>query len=189
MPRIRSFVRKLARVIVQDYTLYWVVELQLKSDVQPGRGVSTVSSELTELLETPHAEVRRTISYAGSEAAGFCIIKDGHAVAVCWFWWGKRYEERGYWPLDTVDAKLVQIVVADSYRGQGLASELLRSASAEMLAKGFKRLYARIWHSNKPSLRAFAKAGWRKRAFVLEVRYHKLRPPLRLEWPRRSRVT
>lgn len=90
------------------------------------------------------------------------------------------------WYGGTDEAKLVQVIVAPTMRGRGAATSLIRFAGASMLHDGFDRLYARIWVTNLPSIRAFERAGWRRIALVLHVY-----PPwvrrrgIRLQMPRR----
>jgi L-amino acid N-acyltransferase YncA len=66
-------------------------------------------------------------------------------------------------------AKLVQVTVQGSERGRGIGSELIARSTELVLQQDFDRLYARIWHSNKGSIRAFEKAGWRSVALALGV--------------------
>jgi RimJ/RimL family protein N-acetyltransferase len=41
-----------------------------------------------------------------------------------------------------------------------------------MSRRGFRKLYAKIWHDNRASVRAFERAGWKleKRFFSLRLR-------------------
>lgn len=107
-------------------------------------------------------------AYAGPGAHGFAIRLDGRLASHCWFWHGERYRSRNYWPLAEDEAKLIGLATEPAFRGQGLAPRLVALASAEMGRRGFRRLYARIWHSNTASRRAFAKAGWRQHALVAD---------------------
>lgn len=68
------------------------------------------------------------------------------------------------------EAKLIDVVTAPEERGKGLAPCLIREASDFMKSLGYERIYARIWHSNHASQRAFAKAGWRRIGTVFFVR-------------------
>jgi RimJ/RimL family protein N-acetyltransferase len=55
-----------------------------------------------------------------------------------------------------------------------------------MSQKGYRRLYARIWHSNHPSIATFEKAGWAYIALVIEVFPLGLKSPWRLVRRRRA---
>jgi RimJ/RimL family protein N-acetyltransferase len=62
-----------------------------------------------------------------------------------------------------------------------VATTLVSLSAHAMRDKGFDRAFARIWHSNTPSLRAFAKAGWTYVTTVVEVNPLRSRRPLRLK--------
>ena len=51
-----------------------------------------------------------------------------------------------------------------------------------MRKRGFVRLYARIWHNNLPSIRAFIKAGWKYERFVLELEPFRIGKRLRVSF-------
>ncbi|HET6277960.1 MAG TPA: GNAT family N-acetyltransferase [Candidatus Polarisedimenticolia bacterium] len=72
--------------------------------------------------------------------------------------------------LQPSEAKLIDVVTAPEERGKGFAPRLIREASAFMHSLGYERIYARIWHSNHASQRAFVKAGWKRMGTVLFVR-------------------
>jgi GNAT superfamily N-acetyltransferase len=141
------------------------------------------------ILSSPSATIRGLAGFGGDEAAGFGAWSDGHLVSLCWFWWGERYRAaRTVWPIDGPAAKLVQISTEETFRGRGIAAGLIQYAAYKLQQQGMGPLYARIWHSNTPSIRAFRKAGWTPAAFVGRValspsRYNRLiiqwRPKLR----------
>lgn len=114
--------------------------------------------------------------YGGEQSRGFGWFEGQDLVAVCYFWWGARYEARNFWPLADGQAKLVEIVTAGSHRGRGIARRLIGHATQQMFDSGFQTLYARVWYSNQPSLAAFRAAGWRRVATVVVCE-----PPW---WPR-----
>jgi RimJ/RimL family protein N-acetyltransferase len=80
----------------------------------------------------------------------------------------------------------VQIVTIPEMRGFGVASHLLAYAARDMFRIGFHCVYARIWHSNTPSLRAFQRAGWGRVATVIEVNPLRRKTPLRITWRKRG---
>jgi RimJ/RimL family protein N-acetyltransferase len=57
---------------------------------------------------------------------------------------------------------------------------LIAHAADDMFRKGLQRLYARIRHSNKASLKAFQRAGWARVATVIEIYPLRRRLPCRL---------
>jgi len=134
-------------------------------------------------LSNAHSETIRAQSwYAGSGSHTFVLLHQREIVAVCFYWFGDRYAERAYWPLKPSEAKLVQIVVDPAHRGCGFGPRLIEQSAAVMREFGFTLLYARIWHSNHPSLRAFQAAGWKQIARIVEVRLLGVGPRLRFQW-------
>jgi GNAT superfamily N-acetyltransferase len=143
-----------------------------------------------ELSLATDPQVRALRSYDRSaEAFGFGAVIEGQIQCACWYWVGKTYLQRGFWHLQPNEAKLVEIATAEQYRGRGLATALIEWSSGEMAQKGFVRRFARIWHSNKSSIRAFAKAGWRPYAFVVTVSLKVSKSSLRFEKIAGKRMT
>lgn len=126
------------------------------------------------------ALLREQLWLFGDGAHAYGCWHAGQLVALCVYWFGDRYRTRNFWPLQEGEAKLVQIVVAPQARGKGIASRLIERSQQAMLSRGFSRTYARIWHSNVPSLRAFERAGWNRIATVVEVNPLRLSRPWRL---------
>jgi ribosomal protein S18 acetylase RimI-like enzyme len=143
---------------------------------------SVVSADVQSLESARSEEIRAQSWYAGPGAQVFAWRQDQEIVAVCAFWHGDRYAERAFWPLKPGEAKLVQIVVDPAFRARGIATRLIEHSSARMRGFGFTRLYARVWHSNAPSLRAFQGARWQRIASVVEIKLLGLGPRLRLRW-------
>lgn len=164
-----SWLRFPARLVFGDYAVYRIYAIDAENCAlsEPG------SLEFVE-LNTPddlgdNAEMHNLETYLGNEAFCFGARVGGKLAAACFFWTGQRYKQRNFWPLANNEAKLVEVRTLPHQQGQGLASRLIQRASHEMARRGFRRLFARIWHSNRPSIRAFEKAGWRYIAFVIEV--------------------
>jgi L-amino acid N-acyltransferase YncA len=102
-------------------------------------------------------------------------------LAQCQILSGTVYREvRTFWRLRSGEAKVLYLETVVSARGRGVAPTLLRYAAAEMRNSGYERLYARIWHSNHASVRAFEKAGWRQHRIIVDFAVLGLR--LRLVW-------
>ena len=100
-----------------------------------------------------------------AEDVGFAIEVSGCVVAGCVY----SCAPDPWWPIASASAKLVHIETDPEHRGKGLAPALIAYSAASMVQAGHRELYARIWHSNQPSLRAFQKAGWSRVAFVVDV--------------------
>lgn len=182
---LRIVGRWIARSLLREYQLYWIVGCRRgpQDIVKDHSEASEVSLGAVEIQASSVPEIRATGKFAGQDARGFCLKESGEVVAVCWFWWGERYRARNFWALGKDEAKLVQVVVAERARGRGLAPRLLRSAAYMMHADGYSQLFARVWHSNHSSLRAFEKAGWDRVAFVATLGFRGFRSPVRIQVP------
>lgn len=179
-------IRRVARLLLGEYQIYWILAAPPKSAPprsSPSIEVQEVNIETLTSADSP--TMRDQLSYAGEEARVFVAAANGQSVGLCSYWYGERYRRRNFWPLRAGEAKLVQVIVDPLYRGRGIATALIEKSAAVMRLAGFANLYARVWHSNYPSLRAFKKAGWRKVAFVLEI--SPLRVKLRCNIPLPSR--
>lgn len=164
--------KRLATFLLGDYSAYFIYQSPgAATAVLPQAATRFVVRELgpEELAASPDEAVRDQAGYLGAQALGFACTEDGALLGLCFYWHGERYRQRNFWPLASGQAKLVQIVTVPSARGRGVATELIRRSMAAVAAAGFDRAYARIWHSNKPSYRAFERAGWSRIAFVAEV--------------------
>jgi len=177
---VRNAVKRFARLILGEYSLYFVYRspsapLPLEAAEFLVREVG--SSELEGMSEE---WLQDQLWYGGSQSTCYGCFEAGSLTGVCFYWYGERYAARGFWPLAEDEAKLVQILVSPEMRGRGIARALITESANGMRRKGFHRMFARIWHSNHPSRRAFDGAGWVRIALVVEVRQRRLRP-LRLK--------
>lgn len=183
-----SLIRSVARLMLGDYDLYRIYTLDLSRVALPLASdlVLTQLVDASQLTESECVALRDLGAYAAPDARCFGAWSDGELVGACWFWYGRTYLKRGFWPLRDGEAKLVQITVHDRVRGRGIATQLLHFAAKEMQQAGFQRLYARIWHSHAPSIAAFEKAGWRYFAFVAVFHPFGRKRPVRFEWRKRN---
>lgn len=131
---------------------------------------------------SPDALIREQAGYAGPGSYAYGCFDGERIVGLCFYWFGERYRKRNFWPLADREAKLVQIVSHPEFRGRGVATMLIMHSSQDLIDKGFRRTYARIWHSNTPSIRAFERAGWNRIALVLEINPLRRRRPIRLRF-------
>ncbi len=140
------------------------------------------------LAQSEDAWIRAQRVYLGQGSHAFACTSGDAIVGLCFFWLADRYNrDRNFWTLCGGEAKLVQVVTRADMRGRGVATGLIAHATAQMLSVGFDRIYARIWHSNTPSLRAFQRAGWRQIATVIEINPLRRRRPWRLTLDTRER--
>jgi GNAT superfamily N-acetyltransferase len=189
----KAALKKLARILVGDYAAYYIY-------ASPDQGYGAPSTAERPDLRVAEVDVgtiqscaepliRAQAHYLGPGAHAYACLLDEGIAAVCIYWFGERYRTRNFWPLREDEAKLVQVVTLPEMRGRGVATILIASSCRAMLERGFHRAYARIWHSNAPSLRAFDRAGWRRLALVLEVNPLRWPRPIRLRVPARRLTT
>ncbi len=164
--------KSLLRMLVGKYAIYRVLEYSCKTAPRITRKSGfSVDEACDETLERAERQIIREQAWYGGEGSEvFTCTEEGAIVGTCIYWHGARYQKRGFWPLNEDEAKLVQIIVAPEYRGKGIAKLLIQESAYLMQAKGFHRLFARVWHSNTPSLRAFLAAGWNE--IALTITFH-----------------
>lgn len=165
-----NVIKRLAQAIFKDYSFYHIYAYEYAGEApawnqefqfQPV-GYDAIISSKDEIIVQQGW-------YHGEYSVAYACMKGTRITALCFFWYGERYSTRNFWPLSEGEAKLVQIVVLPEVRGQGIASNLIQFAAQDMYQRGFRNLYARIWWSNTPSLRAFERAGWRRVAAVVDA--------------------
>jgi ribosomal protein S18 acetylase RimI-like enzyme len=153
-------IRNLAIWLGGEYQIFLVYEKQLKI-----RSNWSEDSSLDVVKEADHS----LEGDEGAETYGFSIVKDGQILVKCRVRGGDGHESRNFWPLGAREGELVALETVPEARGRGLAPKLLELACSTLAEREFDHLYARIWHSNSSSIRAFRKAGWTRRALVIEV--------------------
>jgi GNAT superfamily N-acetyltransferase len=156
----------------------------LQSSSANGCCVEFNSATLKQLAD--FALINACSGFVHDESKCYVWMVGGAPAAVCVYWWNPLYAtRRNFWPLIDKEAKLIHIETAETMRGKGIAAALIAASSYEMIAKnGFRRLFARVWHSNTPSMRAFVRSGWRQIAFVLECDTRLRKKPIRFAWRR-----
>ena len=197
MDGTRDMIKRLAkaavRKIIADYEL-WSIYRAPEKTLLPAEWESVRFAPVDVrqvILSAPSTAIRNLAGFAGAEAAGFGAWVDDCLVSLCWFWWGERYRRsRLVWPLTEHEAHLVQIITDEGFRGRQIAAGLIQYATFRMHQQGAGPLYARIWHSNAPSVKAFRNAGWTPVAFVARIarspeRYYRLI----IQWDPKFRVT
>lgn len=177
--------KKLARSLLGDYAFYYIY-------ASPDDGETASPAIPTNIAVRPvgAAEINASEEPLIRDQAGYlgpgahvhgCFVED-RLAGLCVYWFGDRYLQRNFWPLKAGEAKLVEIVIVPSMRGKGLAAMLIGGSFRELMNRGFSRAYARIWHSNTPSLRAFERTGWTRIALVLEINPFRRPQPIRIRF-------
>lgn len=160
---IHKILKKSAKLLLGEYKVFKIYTQDLKN--------FSANNKFPENFCPYQQDYKHVKGFSGPQSHGFIYLDDGgeKKLSRCWYWYDDRYKERNFWPLIKGEAKLVDIETLQEARGMGIASNLIIYSSNEMKKLGFERLYARIWHSNTPSLRAFAKAGWKPHCLVIEI--------------------
>ncbi len=168
-----GILKKWALALLGDYAIYFIYrrEADAASASPQARHGPFDLRRLDEDAARASTEplILAQLEYLGTGAHAFACMDGARIVGLCVYWHGDRYRRRNFWPLAGGEAKLVQIVTLPDMQGRGIAGSLIGWSAQAMFDAGFSRLYARIWHSNKASWRAFARAGWKRIALVIEV--------------------
>jgi RimJ/RimL family protein N-acetyltransferase len=181
---VKAVAKRLAEWFAGPYGIYVVLR---SPDAGATGGVPALEAarvgpvDADGLRAAPAETMQSQAWYCGPGSMAFAYRDGTEILGVCVFWFGERYATRNFWPLREGEAKLVQIVVVPEARGRGIAGSLIAVALPAMSRAGFRTCYARVWHSNAPSLKAFLKAGWTRVAWVAEVF------PFRSKWRWRFR--
>ena len=185
---LKELVKRLLRGVFGEYSIYRVLGDGSASAPELGHfELREVDGGFVAGLEDPL--LREQAWYSGAESRIFACFESkpsdstgllAEPLALCAYWYGQRYAQRNFWPLQPGEAKLVQVITSERARGRGAASHLIQSSAATLRAEGMTRLYARVWHSNLPSLRAFERAGWLPLALVIEFHFFGRKFPTRI---------
>jgi RimJ/RimL family protein N-acetyltransferase len=180
---MKDVIKRLPQLLFGDYSIYRIYSREMGGgavNVPTGHGLHFARVEKAAVETSEETLIREQAWYFGTDSQVFAYLEGARIISLCVFWYADRYRTRNFWPLAEREAKLVQIVTLPEKRGSGIATALIASAAAAMFTTGFVRLYARIWHSNAPSLRAFQRAGWTQVATVIEIYPLRRKRPFRL---------
>lgn len=175
----------MVRMFLGDYTAYYIYSCSPSRMLASKSQLTAFRMEPVDELairSSPDVLIRKQIRYAGSDSYAYACFEGNRIVSICFYWFGKRYLNRNFWPLVDGEAKLVQIITLPEMRGRGIAISLMVSSYQAMCEKGFDRVYSRIWFSNTSSLQAFRRAGWSKVALVIEFNPLRLYRSVRLRF-------
>ncbi len=179
--------KSLARLLLRDYSFYHIYRRNCAEEkplLTDGLRFETI--EKKEIDSAGDRIIADQAWYHGQNTNAYACFEGSRIIGLCFFWYGERYRKRNFWPLTDQEAKLVQLFVLPEMRGQGIGKSLIQFATRDMSCREFKYVYARIWRSNTPSLRAFKSAGWNRVATVIEIFLPGRNKPFRLELGRPS---
>jgi RimJ/RimL family protein N-acetyltransferase len=177
---MKALLKKLAHLLLGEYAAYYVYTHPCAAGPVPPSPFAVRPVDADQIRAADDALLRAQAFYAGEGALTYACMDGTRMVGLCCYWHGERYRPRGFWPLRADEAKLVQIVTASDMRGRKVARAMLDATLPDVARHGFARAYARVWHSNTPSLRAFEGAGWQRVALVVELNPLRRRQPWRL---------
>jgi ribosomal protein S18 acetylase RimI-like enzyme len=141
------------------------------------------SEDIDVILQSPDSDLRRRSAPLGPGVRRFGARINGELAGVCSFCFGDVYlRSGGFYELNQNEAELTDIFTSSCYRGRGIASALIRFSTERMHDEGFRTLYAKVWHSNTPSSRAFRVAGWKESCFFVRLYPRGTRGTWHMEW-------
>ena len=171
---MKAFVKAFARAIIAEYQLIRIYFVDTKvREVNPREWIrlASVAGEELVMREAEDSDLRNHAWYAGQHSKGFGLWEGGKLVCLCWIWtYNHPALPKRFARIGADEAVLVDIITATSVRGKGYAPMLLRHAETEMRKRGYRRLWAWIWHSNTPSIRSFEKENWIYSHVLIEVK-------------------
>jgi|GEM_PF-1086774 len=167
-----SFGKSLLSRLTAEYRINWIFASSFGREAVAGSVVALQPSDgwIEALASSPTEQVRKSAEYARCGMNGYVMVEQDRPVCVAHFAEPDEYERASTWPIKDGEAALMDIATEQAERGRGLAVDMIRATSGVYEAKGHKRLLAFIWWSNKPSVKAFSKAGWRRIGLALEMR-------------------
>lgn len=187
---MKAWAKKFAHMVLGEYSAYYVYAQSTQgakhAATQTTSAFSVRKVDASMIYSNADATIKEQADYSGDEAHAYACFDDDRIVGICFYWFGSRYLKRNFWPLAPGEAKLVQIISLPEMRGRGVATTLVALSCWDMMQQGFSQTYARIWHSNTPSLRAVERAGWRRVALVIDINPFRRNRPFRLRFRTKS---
>lgn len=183
---LKSALKRLAVALLGNYSAYYIYASTKTGDAAmrvERHGPFVVRPvDRNEIAQAEDPIIRQQANYAGPGAYSFGCFLGDRLVGLCFYWYGPRYSLRDFWPLGEHEAKLVQIITLPEVRNRGVAKQLIvESLDVVTQREGLHRAFARIWHSNTSSLRAFEHARWQRTALVVEINPLRRAKPMRLQ--------
>jgi GNAT superfamily N-acetyltransferase len=176
------------RFFAGEYQLWRIYSIAASQCREPDRNFDIRPIDDLSIFAQPELEeALRRSNWNKPGAIGFAAWREDILEGVCWFWPGPLLTERnvGRQPEDC--AELIQITVARKQQGKGTGPALINFAGRRLHEAGYRRLYAQIWRTNKPSMKAFEKAGWKQVGWFLQLQPFSLPKKVTVRWAFRER--
>lgn len=170
---MKRVTRRLLGTAFGDYRINWIFAADRPAPLplSAGETVGPVDAALAaRIAASPTGRMRNSLGYGEAGMTGLALIRDGQPLCVAHLAGPAHYDRAGTWPLHPGELALMDVVTEDAARGHGLAPRLIAATTRAMLTGDTRRTIAFVWWSNTPSIRAFAKAGWRRIGFSIEWR-------------------
>lgn len=188
---IKSIAKGTVGKLLTDYQINRVYHIDLHEESKQTSTPATLNFALigdqAELDMALDARVRDHAWYGDEKdnSLGFRLSDGEHIVCTAWYW-RKQHSRlpRRFASIDDNELVLADLITADGMRGRGYAGLLMNYADGQLYRKGHTRLWTWIWHSNKPSIIAFEKAGWSYDYFLVEFRLPFLKRFFSIRLPR-----
>lgn len=170
---IFDLLKRILHAVLGNYQYWKVYAISLPvpaPELPPGVTIVWLTDALLARIP-PDAPVHAE-DYLGEEALGFALLVNGEMAAIQGVWWGDRYlrERKGRsWRLPPGTVKTHGLYTVEKFRGRGLASLLKQYTNHELSNCEFNRVYCRIWHSHKGSIRVSRNAGMKLVGAYIEI--------------------
>jgi RimJ/RimL family protein N-acetyltransferase len=185
---LKRIVKKVLGTVFSDYRINILVASHNMGLNKPVLPVGTTMEPVTtrrvdQLTKSQSYKMRNSVSYTKAGLCGYVLVQNDVPVCVAHFAYGNQYDRTSTWPLNASEVALMDIATEEAVRGQGHAVTLIGEATSAYYARDVSRIIAFVWWNNHPSLRAFAKAGWRRIGISFEFNiggaWRTIRLPLR----------
>lgn len=182
--------KRAVRQLLGDYELYRVYGCTPTAGTEvvvPGVRFGRID-DLGAIEHAADADLRGLMNCAGAGSHFYGAWIGDELAAVSAYWSAARLNDRSFWPIAPHEAWWAQLTTAGAFRGRRLAGHLARYAAHELGRAGYRRIYGRVWHNHRASIRgAFERAGWEYVALVATLRPPLIARPLRFVWRASSR--
>jgi hypothetical protein len=107
---IKQIAKQLVTALWGDYGIYRIyassTDARKQSDPPPdGFRFAPVDADYAKA--STDADIVEQAWYFGDGSVAYACLEDSRIVALCFFWYGRRYRTRNFWPLKEGEAKLV----------------------------------------------------------------------------------
>jgi hypothetical protein len=185
LKKLNTVPRLLMALLFRKYDLWRIYSIDLPCAPADISQVTIRPIDDLTIFDAPGLEDElRRAEWHRPGAIGIAAWSDAKLAGVCWLWPGPLLGERNVGLQNSDSAELIQITVASWCRRMGVGQTLIKHATSQLHALGYKRLYAQIWWTNKASFHAFQSCGWKHVAWFLEFHPRLIPRPWRFRFIR-----